>query len=90
MYGVYLVFLAGKSPNIRCIYTVLANSIDIVWVYTPRQWSARSLHEVLVLVIFPSSPVCVCMCTDKERPDHCQGLVRPQLSAGLQKRGSCQ
>jgi len=26
IYGVYTTFLAGKSPNIRCIYTVLANS----------------------------------------------------------------
>jgi len=25
IYGVYTVFLAGESPNIRCIYTVLAN-----------------------------------------------------------------
>jgi hypothetical protein len=24
MHGVYTVFLAGKSPNIRCRYTVLA------------------------------------------------------------------
>jgi len=25
IHGVYAVFLVGKSPNIRCIYTVLAN-----------------------------------------------------------------
>jgi hypothetical protein len=27
MYGVLLVFLAGKSPNIQCIHTVLANPL---------------------------------------------------------------
>jgi hypothetical protein len=25
IYGVYTVFLAGKSPYVRCVYTVLAN-----------------------------------------------------------------
>ena len=29
IYGVYTVFLAGRSPNIRCIYRVLANPMNL-------------------------------------------------------------
>ena len=48
IYGVYTVFLAGKSSNIRCIYTVLANPSCFVCCMQPLACAlgaSASVHQ---------------------------------------------
>jgi hypothetical protein len=44
IYRVYTVFSAGKSPNLRCIYTVLANSIDVTCACTRHKHTNSHRH----------------------------------------------
>jgi len=53
IHGVYKVILAGKSPNIRCVQTVLANPTHVC------------IYVCVCVCVYVCVCVCVCVCVIK-------------------------